>query len=74
VPRRSVPARGQRSGRGAYLTFASTRSSNYEEVSKEWQRRCRGPHLWLWQRLRRRLGKYLWISMPFYLFYRWSLR
>jgi hypothetical protein len=49
-------------------------SGNYKEVSREQWRRCRGPHLWLWQRPRRRRGKFLWISLPFYLFYRWSLR
>jgi hypothetical protein len=47
-------------------------SGNYEEVSREWWRRCRGPHLWLWQRPRWWRGKFLWISLPFYLFYRWS--
>jgi hypothetical protein len=34
-------------------------SGNYEEVSREWRRRCKGPHLRLWQRLRRRRGKFL---------------
>jgi hypothetical protein len=33
-------------------------SCNYEEVSRERQRRCRGPHLWLWQWLQRRRGKF----------------
>jgi hypothetical protein len=34
-------------------------SGNYKEVSRERRRRCRGPHLRLWQRLRRRQGKFL---------------
>jgi hypothetical protein len=39
--RRSVPARGHRSGRGACLTLRAQVSGNYEEVSRERRRRCR---------------------------------
>jgi hypothetical protein len=72
--RRSVQAKEQRSGWGACLKFASTSVWQQWRGVEERRRRCRGPHLWLWQRPRWRRGKFLWISLPFYLFYRWSLR
>jgi hypothetical protein len=65
---------GSEIGEGPTSRLRAQVSGNYEEVSRERRKRCRGPHLWLWQRPRRRWGKFLWISLPFYLFYRWSLR
>jgi hypothetical protein len=73
VARRSLPVRGSEVGEGLASRLLAQVSSNYEEVSRERRRRCRGPDLWLWQRPRWQRGKFLWISLPFYLFYRWSL-
>jgi hypothetical protein len=59
-------------GEGSASRLQAHVSGNNEEGSRE-RRRWRGDHLWLWQRPQRRRGKFLWISLPFYLFYRWSL-
>jgi hypothetical protein len=61
---------GSEVGEGPASRLRAQVSGNYEEVLREQRRRCRGPHLWLWQRLRQRRGKFLWISLSFYLFYR----
>jgi hypothetical protein len=61
-------------GEGPASRLRAQVSGNYKQVSRERRRRCRGPNLWLWKRPRRRRGKFFWTSLPFYLFYRWSLR
>jgi hypothetical protein len=59
--------------RGACVTFASTSVWQLRRgVEGAAKKVYRTSSLTL-QRPRRRRGKFLWISLPFYLFYRWSL-
>jgi hypothetical protein len=40
-----MPVRGSEVGEGLASRLREQVSGNYEEVSREWRRRCRGPHL-----------------------------